>query len=347
MKILKIFFLNIFVFLSIQVTSQKKQHSKEWKSNRPDGHAPISIMGDHYHHKGEFMFSYRFMYMNMEGLQKGTSPISNMEAHKSGYMTTPLSMPMKMHMLGGMYAPTDKVTLIAMLNYTQNNMDLQMRNMMSGKIIPFSTSSSGFGDLKVGMLYKFINRNQQSFHAILNLSIPTGSLSSKDFTPMSKENKIQLPYPMQIGSGTYDADLGLNYLGQRDIISWGSQVKATYRFGKNKYNYSLGNHYSLNSWVAVKTHKWLSFSARVQGLIIGSINGKNGNLVPIMVTTADTVNSGGKFINLGLGFNLYAFKGTLKNIRLGAEFSTPLYQKLNGIQLKKREAIAIGLQYSL
>ena len=348
MKSIKIIFIGVLVFLSQLINAQEKEHHQnEWKSNRPDGHAPISIMGDHYHHKGEVMFSYRFMYMNMEGLLNGSETISNSEAHNAGYMVTPLSMPMKMHMLGAMYAPSDKVTLMAMVHYVENDMDLQMRNMMTDMIMPFSTSSSGLGDVKLGMLYKFINENRGSLHANVGVSIPTGDLNAKDVTPMSNSTEIQLPYPMQIGSGTYDLDLGLTYLGQTETVSWGSQLKATYRFGKNEYDYSLGNRYSLNSWFAVKTHKWLSFSARIEGLAVSSINGENSNLNPMMVTTADTANSGGKYINGGLGFNVYAFKGSLKNLRFGFEFSTPLYQKLNGIQLKTKETIIAGLQYSL
>jgi len=34
-------------------------NSQKWTSARPDGHAPISVMGDHTHHKGEWMFSYK------------------------------------------------------------------------------------------------------------------------------------------------------------------------------------------------------------------------------------------------------------------------------------------------
>ncbi|OSY87168.1 alpha amylase, catalytic subdomain protein [Tenacibaculum holothuriorum] len=347
MNSIKIIFIGILVFLSQTINAQEKEHhTNEWKSNRPDGHAPISVMGDHYHHKGEVMFSYRFMYMNMKGLLQGDNAISNLATHQKGYMVTPLSMPMKMHMLGAMYAPSDKITLIAMVNYIQNDMALQMR-MPNGMTRAFSTSSSGLGDIKLGMLYKFINKNKESLHANVGISIPTGELNAKDVTPMSAPNKIQLPYPMQIGSGTYDADLGLTYLGQAETFSWGSQLKGTYRFGKNSYDYSLGNRYSLNSWFAVKTHQWLSFSARLEGLIVSPINGKNPNLNPMMVTTANTENSGGKFINGGLGFSVYAFKGSLKNLRFGFEFSTPLYQNLNGIQLKNKETITAGLQYSL
>ena len=39
-------------------------------SSRPDGHAPIGVMGDHIHREGEIMFSYRAMMMNMSGLRK-------------------------------------------------------------------------------------------------------------------------------------------------------------------------------------------------------------------------------------------------------------------------------------
>ena len=32
---------------------------------RPDSHAPIGVMSDHTHEAGEMMFSYRYMFMNM------------------------------------------------------------------------------------------------------------------------------------------------------------------------------------------------------------------------------------------------------------------------------------------
>lgn len=36
-------------------------------SVRADGHAPIGVMGDHTHAAGEWMFSYRYMRMEMGG----------------------------------------------------------------------------------------------------------------------------------------------------------------------------------------------------------------------------------------------------------------------------------------
>jgi hypothetical protein len=345
MKSIKIIGLGIIMFLN-QLTNAQQKENKNWKGNRPDGHAPISIMADHYHGKGGIMFSYRFMNMNMESLLNGASAISNNNAHNAGYMVTPLKMPMQMHMFGMMYTPSNRITLLAMANVVKNEMDLQMR-MMNGNIVPFSTSSNGFGDIKLGMIYKFINKNKQSFHGNLTLSLPTGSITKKDETPMSTPNKIQLPYPMQIGSGTFDTNLGFTYLGQTETISWGSQLSTTIRFGKNSDDYAFGNKLDFNNWFAIKATEWLSFSARLQGVFVKKITGTNATLNPMMVTTADTQNSGGTYINSGFGFNLYAPKGKFKDLRLGFELSSPLYQKPNGIQLKQEETITVGLQYAL
>ena len=317
-----------------------EENNSKWISGRPDGHAPISVMGDHMHGKGEWMFSYRYMTMNMEDLKEGKDDTSTDNA-LANYMVTPTKMPMDMHMLGIMYAPSDKITLMVMGNFISSNMDHITRMGMQ-----FNTEASGFGDLKISGMYKFFNKDKQTLHAQLGISIPTGSIDIEDVTPASAPNEVILPYPMQIGSGTFDTDLSLTYLGQCGALSWGNQLKGTFRFGKNDNDYRLGNKYGLNNWLALKTTDWLSFSARLEGFIVDEINGANPNLNPMMVITADTQNSGGTYINTGFGFNTYIPDGALKNVRFGFEFALPVYQDLNGIQLKQKETLTFGLQYS-
>ncbi|MGB5821793.1 MAG: transporter [Saonia sp.] len=316
------------------------KNTEKWSSGRPDGHAPISVMGDHVHKKGEWMFSYRYMYMNMEDLKQGSDDASFEDA-LADYMVTPTRMPMNMHMLGAMYALSDKITLIAMGNYISMEMDHITR--MGGT---FTTEASGIGDIQISGLYQFFNTNRQSIHGQLGFSIPTGSVTESDVTPASAPNETELPYPMQLGSGTFDTRLGLTYLGQADFISWGSQLNGLFRFGENERDFRYGNRYSLNNWLGVKTTDWLSFSVRVEGLIVEEIEGADPNLNPMMVITADTNNSGGTYINSGVGLNTYIPNGALKNLRLGFEFGFPLYQDLNGIQLKNKETLSFGAQYS-
>lgn len=334
---------SIFAIATLAVSAQETQENtlSNWSAGRPDGHAPISVMGDHMHSKGGWMFSYRYMYMNMENLKKGDSDASYDDA-LTDYMVTPTAMPMNMHMLGTMYAPSDNLTIMAMVNVLSMKMDHITR--MGGT---FTTASSGLGDTKLAVLYNFFNNNRQTFHGQLGVSLPTGSITKSDVTPASTPNKTELPYPMQIGSGTFDSNLGLTYLYQKDLFSFGTQLKGVFRFGKNERDYKLGNRYNLNSWVAVKASDWLSFSVRIEGLTVSEIKGEDSNLTPGMVITADTDNSGGDYVNSGVGCNIYFPNGTLKNLRLGFEYSHPLYQNLNGIQLQNKENLVFGIQYSL
>jgi len=88
------------------------------KPVRADTHAPIGVMADHTHNAGEWMFSYRFMRMEMDGNKIGHRSVSpdyivNNIPNPCGAMpatlrVVPLKMTMDMHMFGAMYAPTDR-----------------------------------------------------------------------------------------------------------------------------------------------------------------------------------------------------------------------------------------------
>lgn len=333
----------IFSMVVIALCAQEKNGSKteKWSAGRPDGHAPIAVMGDHMHGKGEWMFSYRYMAMNMADLKRGRNDVGFDNA-LADYMVTPTKMPMNMHMLGAMYAPKNNITLMLMVNYLDMTMDHITR--MGGK---FTTEVSGLGDVSIAGLYQFFNKNKSTMHAQVGFSIPTGGVSEEDVIPASAPNKVVLPYPMQLGSGTFDTNLALTYLCQGETLSYGAQARGIFRLGKNERDFRYGNRYSISNWLGIKAADWISFSARLEGMTVAKINGVDANLDPNMVITADTNNSGGTYLNSGLGFNLYAPQGNLKNLRFGFEFGYPLYQDLNGIQLKNKETFTLGLQYSL
>jgi len=286
------------------------------------------------------MFSYRYMYMNMDELKSGKDDTSA-EGALVDYMATPVRMPMNMQMLGMMYAPGDNIILMAMFNYVSMSMDHVTR--MGGR---FTTEASGFGDVRLSALYKFFNKDRQSLHGQLGISLPAGSVTESDVIPASAPDKVALPYPMQVGSGTFDTNLALTYAGQANTVSWGSQAKGVFRFGENDRQYRYGNRYSLNNWFAVRTSTWLSLSTRLEGLVVTEIHGADPNLNPMMVITADTANTGGTYVNAAFGCNTYIPSGALKNLRIGFEFAFPLIQDVHGIQLKTKEILTTGLQYS-
>lgn len=330
---------NIFLFLGlILIGFNTIAQETLWTSARPDGHAPINVMGDHSHKKGEWMFSYRFMNMSMDGNLKSSDDINNQEGFIN-YMVLPQKMTMNMHMLGAMYAPSDKLTIMLMTNMLTNSMDLKMRNGNE-----FTTESNGFGDVSISGLVKILNKKRQSLHANIGISIPTGDIDQRDDTPMMSD--APLAYPMQLGSGTWDPILGFTYLGQSDKFSWGLQSKLKFRAGENEETYKLGNEFNTNVWGAIKVSNSISFSGKVNYKNLGEISGSDPDLNPMMMPLFSNKNSGKNQLDLAIGSNYYVFKGSLKNLRIGAEVGFPVSQNVNGIQMKQKLMGTLGLQYS-
>lgn len=305
---------------------------------RPDLHAPINVMADHNHHAGEVMLSYRFMAMRMEGNRDGAHrlPIDSVLRTGNGdYMIAPTAMDMEMHMLGVMYAPTDAVTFMAMLPWTKNSMD---HVTMAGGA--FSTSASHMGDISVGAILPFSGGHLFS----LGLSIPTGDQSLMDMTPMGRSI---LPYPMQVGSGTYDLMAGLGTSALRDHDSFGAQIRGLFRLGENDDGFALGNQVSVTAWYARNPIPNLSVSIRGVYENRGNYDGANPAyamaLANKMVPTVDPARRGGQRLDLAFGVNVTHESGH----RLALEYQWPVWQKLDGPQLETDGVLTVGWQLAM
>lgn len=329
----------IILFLTtVSITGFSQEHA-HWSAARPDGHAPISVMGDHTHHKGEVMFSYKYMPMWMEGSLNESDAVSNATVFEN-YMAAPQKMQMDMHMLGAMYAPSEKITLMGMVHYLSNSMALKTKMGMA-----FNTESKGFGDMSIAALINLAQLPHQSVHAMLGISIPTGNIDQRGNTPMMAN--AQLAYSMQLGSGTWDPILGITYLGQSDNFSWGAQLKQTIRWGKNNEAYQLGNHFRTVGWAAIKLNKNFSFSGSLRYTKLSSISGSDKDMNPVMMPLFSTENSGRSQTDAGVGINFYIPEGPLKNLRFATEILLPITQRVNGIQMENTSLATFGIQYAL
>lgn len=328
------------IFLSANVLAH------DWNSARPDSHAPISVMGEHTHKTGEFMFSYRHMRMEMNSLVDGDRAISTSDLlGSSAYTMAPSKMTMTMDMLGLMYAPNDSTTLMAMLPYVEKDMDMimmsgsmpAMEGMMS-MAVPVQTSmkSSGLGDLKVGALQGIYASDQQKVHLNLMLSLPTGSIDEKNGLGQA------LPYGMQLGSGTYDLLPGFTYAAQYDRFSWGAQATATIRLSENDRDYTLGNRYQVQAWIQKPVHQRVSLSARLSHENWKSIDGNDKRLNAMMSPLNDPDLQGGERLVASVGFNVTLPAGN----RLAVEYSKELDQNLDGPQMALDDSLVIGWQLS-
>ena len=318
--------------ISLSIFSFSSAHEGPWTPARPDGHAPISVMGDHMHKMGEWMVSYRYMSMEMEGLLKGSDSVApTMMA--TGFMPNmlPTEMTMDMHMFGAMYAISNKWTLMGMLNYLDNEMSMPMGKM----------DSSGIGDVKIAGLYDLAQWDSgRRMHLNLGVSLPTGSIDEKH------TNGSTLGYGMQLGSGTYDFHPAITYLAQTENYSYGAQLGGILRIGENDQDYTLGNKFEAALWGARKITDSLSASAKFDYSSQSEIDGKDTRMNEAMSSALDPKSQGRDITTFGLGLNYYFQNGGLSGHRLAAEWETPIDQKVNGVQLELNSVWTLGWQYA-
>ena len=330
--------------ISISLFSLSSAHEGPWTAARPDGHAPISVMGDHMHKMGEWMVSYRYMSMEMEGLLSESSSVTSNSQLGTMMMPgdfdmVPTKMTMDMHMFGTMYAISNKWTLMGMINYLDNEMTMQSRMMKMG------SESSGLGDIKIAGLYDLAQWDSgRRMHLNLGLSLPTGSIDEKD--SMSRV----LGYGMQLGSGTYDFHPAITYLAQTEKYSYGAQLGGILRIGENDQDYTLGNKFEAALWGARKITDSLSASAKLDYSTQSEIDGSDTRLdtrnMMMASPSFQTASQGRDITTFGLGLNYYFQNGGLSGHRLAAEWETPIDQKVNGVQLELDSVWTLGWQYA-
>ncbi len=323
--------------------------------------APIGVMGDHIHPKGQFMMSYRFMRMHMEGSRIGTrnvSPQTIVTTVPNRFLGQPMQPPTlrvvptkmttDMHMFGAMYAPTNNLTLMGMVNYIEKEMDHLTFMGRAGTAIRggFTTRSEGFGDVKLTGLYRLYDDPVHHLHLNLGLSIPTGDITKRDtvLAPTGMRPNLRLPYAMQLGTGTFDLLPGLTYAGSVGDVSWGAQYRAEIRLeDENNEGYAWGDKHAVTAWVAYQWAPWISTSLRLDAMTQDSIDGFDANIVA-PVQTADPDNYGGERVDAFIGVTLSGQSGAFKGHRLALEVGTPIFQDLNGPQLETDWTVTLGWQ---
>ena len=337
-------------------------HGDGATKSHAQGHAPIGVMGDHRHGDGEWMFSYRYMQMQMSGSRDGTDTLSadeiattvpNRFAGAPGQPLTlrvvPTDMTMQMHMLGAMYGWSDRVTLMIMGPYLSNEMDhtTYMGGMGATVLGEFTTDSEGLGDMTISALIGLDKGEKmgRQINLSVGLSLPTGSVTESDdiLTPMGGTPTVRLPYPMQLGSGSYDLKLGLTGFDRRGKWGYGAQASSTIRLEDNDEGYRLGDVFAATAWLSYEPAPAVSLSGRLKAQTVGQIDGIDPQIVG-PVQTADPDNQGGDTVEALLGVNYLFQHGAAKGHRLAAEVGLPLYRDLNGPQLETDLTFTLGWQ---
>ncbi len=325
------------------------------------GNMPLNIMGGGVPETNEFRFKLSPSYMRMEGLLRGSGSVNPdtllgmpvmMGMPTGKYMAVPLDMDMYMLNLSAGYSFTDDFFGGVMFMFQRNDMRMRFNSMMEASTGTdgFTMKSEGMGDTMLMGKYRlyaddpFIPRSELSL--FMGLSLPTGSINEKNSShPVEARKGEQLPYSMQLGSGTFDPKLGLLYQGSSSPYWWGADFVYTGRWYDNSRDYRLGDDYALDLYgmyqlsynlvaeLQLNGHAW----GRVRGQMDEVASGLSGRATQGDATTPystplyDPENYGGRKLSVTAGLQWQPFPMQIVELSAGV----PAYQRLNGVQPKE------------
>ncbi len=326
------------------------------------GNMPMNIPGGGVPETKEFRIKASTMFMQMKGLQDRGDDLASRDLlgmpAMGKFMAVPTRMDMRMFNLTLGYSFSDDFFGGVMLMHKENRMDMKFNTTMQGITgeSGFIMESTGVADTMLMGKYRLfaddplIPTRQASL--FFGLSLPTGSIDKKNGDhPLSIRKAEQLPYSMQLGSGTFDPSLGILYQASNSPYWWGANALYTARLYDNDRDYRLGNElkidlygmyqfrYDLLGQIQLNGKHW----GRIKGEMDESKSGESGRVIkndpnsPYMTPLWDPDNYGGTALMATLGLQWQPAPRHIIDFNIGI----PLYQRLNGPQLEEKYRVML------
>ena len=211
----------------------------------------------------------------------------------------------------------------------------------------FNIRSNGVGDVVLladSVIFQTVN---SVLRAGSGLSIPTGSIDEEGDTPRAPGDQ-QLPYTMQLGSGTWDIPLLLSYQKYEANTTWGLEANARIRTGTNDRDYSLGNTYALGGWIEFPTSESIKLGMRTDYISRGKIDGGDTSLTvpipgfPYPAPVVDPNAFGGEQLDI----TVYVALNLSQDWRMKFRYKQPVWLDLNGPQSALDQHVSISVSTS-
>lgn len=152
------------------------------------------------------------------------------------------------------------------------------------------------------------------------------------------------PYDMQLGSGTFDLKPAITFSVTTDDGNWnyGGQAMYTWHPGNNSNGWRYGDSFQAMTWLQ-RAFGPASAWFRLAYNNSGKIKGEDSEIAKIItgasMPDAVTSNYGGQRLDTILGLSFA--KGPFS---IGVEGGIPVYQYLNGLQMKTTWFLTTGVQ---
>ena len=283
-----------------------------------------------------WLVGYRYVRKRFHGYQQGTRDLT-FEQVLEQYPVVPEKIIQEAHFVEASYVPRRGPAVVLVVPYIRQQTD-HLRRIGE----PFTIRTEGVGDVSISASYRVRDRRPFGLTLHTGISLPTGSIDETGDTPRGRGT--QVPYTMQLGSGTWDLEAGVAYAGETGRWSWGGQLTGTLRLGRNDHGYSLSDRLLASVWVDGFPDRRIQPSIKLSADVSGRIDGADPQLDPSLAPVADGHLYGGTRLDLVLGLKLLLFDRERHQHSIQIEGGVPIHQDLNGPQ--PEQDLQLGLAWS-
>jgi hypothetical protein len=309
---------------------------------------PIGIFADNNLPQGRFVLSITPIFANYSGILIGTRGVSNdflvstvpfFLKPSEKVRIVPQDIAVDIQGVRLRYGVTNDFEMILDTGWVEKALDTRVFKGTSG-ITPLTDNypeTSSIVDTFLTGVYRIYQDDINRFQISLGLSFPTGTddATFNDFVgPKDTLSNIRAFYGMELGTGTFDILPGAVYAGYLGPWSWGLSYRGRLPLDYNPLGYKYGNLHEFNGWAGYTWTPGITTTFRVCGTTQGHIDGFdpliNGPAVP-----TNPLFYGGQRVELFGGGSIDGKLIGIDNALILVEAGAPVYQNLNGPQIKK------------
>ncbi len=293
--------------------------------------------------RSKWSAGYRYVQAKFAGMRDGENNLSNEQVlisptnppSDNTFPIVVLDIHQQAHIFDLKYEATDKLSFNLQLPYIIQETD--HISVVAG-FSDFTIRSAGPGDISLSS--SLLVWHDDNKYILINggFSLPTGSINEHGDSPAPGVSN-QLPFTMQLGSGTVDFLPGITYFFSEENSKCGIQLQGTFRLGRNYRGYTLGDRLIMNVWYQRQVFKWWEPSVKLSAQAWDKITGEDiarigTGFYPAPV--ADPNKFGGEKVNFVIGSKFNFNNKYLKGQSFEIDAAAPIYQSLNGPQPKEQ-----------
>ena len=306
---------------------------------RVDDRPPLALRWAEVLPEGGWRLAYEYRIQSFDDLRDGRDEVSRSEILSTGAVEIPEEVLWMEHVFELGWGWTEFTTLFLRVPF----LDKELDGYVAGGGGDLDQESSGLGDVLLGVSH-YCCASEEGGRLMLHagVSAPTGSIDEEDDGPGGDQ---RLPYPMQLGTGTWDLHGGAAWIQNEEEWTWGVALRGRLDLGRNDEDYAVSDAGVLDLWASLPFDRDVLLTLGLRTSFWGDMHGEDDELDPDVDPLDDEHRQGGLRTDLILGAGWELGDARDAN-RLELELGIPIDEWLDGPQMSTEWLLGVGWRYS-